>query len=120
MIGTYDPSTFEIFVTERAETHFSNYVKSNDAFAVRLSLEPSGCAGFAYTWDIVKDRFQVPLSDKIIELENCTFVISNQCLPYLVNSTVDLVDKGVQGQMILVESPQATASCGCGESVSFG
>jgi len=30
-----------------------------------------------------------------------------------------LVDKGVQGQMVLVESPQATESCGCGESVSF-
>ena len=40
-------------------------------------------------------------------------------LPLLEGSLIDIKDEGIKGSSLIVTSPKAVGSCGCGESVTF-
>jgi len=113
---TYDPSKI-LQITPDAVMHFENVLEQENAIAVKLSLTGGGCAGFEYKWDTITEFFTN--KDYTQSMGEYTFVLDEMAIPYLKGSTIDYVNKGMAGSEVIIESPQATSTCGCGVSVTF-
>lgn len=119
LIGAVQTQNNDIIImTETAKQHFSNIVKSKDALGVRLGLYGGGCAGFMYTWDIVKDKSEADLSDPRQDFGDFVFFLQKEAATMLVGSTVDY-EESIWGSGIKITTLRDSVACGCGESVTF-
>ena len=87
-------------ITESAKQYLSGVGKPN----VFLSVNGGGCSGFQYVWETTEKKATVANLhiDPIAEM-------------YVIGCTIDYVTElGVS--FLKVSNPNATASCGCGES----
>mgnify|MGYP003785844809 FL=1 len=74
---------------------------------VSLSVKGGGCSGFQYVWDTTAENPTI---------EN--LVIDPMAEMFVVGCTIDYVNE-LGGSYLKVINPNATASCGCGESFSI-
>lgn len=74
---------------------------------VSLSVKGGGCSGFQYVWDTTAENPTIEnlLIDPMAEM-------------FVVGCTIDYVNE-LGGSYLKVINPNATASCGCGESFSI-
>ena len=107
-----------ITLTDAAIKYFGNYVPSNGAIGVKLSLRGGGCAGFAYDWDMISE-YSEQEEKYVQQYDNFVFILAENSYNFLVGSTVDLEDLGIKGTQIVVHSPKQASACGCGESITF-
>ena len=102
-------------LTEEAKQHMATMLKQHDKPAIRLGLKGGGCAGFKYEWSMEDD---IKADDEQIKIENGLFVVDPASVKYLLGTTIDY-KKEIFGSYFDIKSPNATSSCGCGESVGF-
>ena len=102
-------------LTEQAKQHMATMLKEHNKPAIRLALKGGGCAGFKYEWSLEDN---VNTDDEQIKIENGLFVVDPASVMYLLGTTIDY-KKEVFGSYFDIKSPNATSSCGCGESVGF-
>jgi iron-sulfur cluster assembly accessory protein len=82
--------------------------------ALRISVEGGGCSGFRYEFALVAGT---NADDLIIEKLGARVAIDPVSAPFMAGSEIDYVDDLI-GASFKIRNPQATASCGCGESFS--
>ena len=82
------------------------------AIGVKLSTPRRGCSGLAYSVDYVTD--ENPLDEKI-ETPGGTFYVDGASVLYLVGSVMDWREDDFAAGFVF-DNPNATGSCGCGES----
>ncbi len=88
--------------------------KASDSF-VRVGVKGGGCSGLMYNLDFdseLKDE------DKVIEDNNVRIVIDKKSVLYLVGTELDFTD-GLNGKGFSFINPNASRTCGCGESFSI-
>ncbi len=102
-------------LTEEAKEYMATMLKQHDKPAIRLGLKGGGCAGFKYEWSMEDD---IKADDEQIKIENGLFVVDPASVMYLLGTTIDY-KKEIFGSYFDIKSPNATSSCGCGESVGF-
>ena len=81
---------------------------------VRLGVVGGGCSGLSYKidFDVERDR------DHILDLgDGVRVLIDLKSAVYLKDSTLDFGD-GLDGKGFVFKNPNATNTCGCGESFS--
>jgi len=107
-----------ITVTDRAKEKISVLLndegKPADSF-VRVGVEGGGCSGLSYqlTFDTeLKD------DDRIFEDKGVKIVVSKKSFLYLIGTELDFSD-GLNGKGFQFNNPNATRTCGCGESFSI-
>ncbi len=83
-----------------------------DAIGVKLSTPRRGCSGLAYSVDYVRE--ENPLDEKI-ETPGGTFYVDSASVLYLVGSVMDWREDDFAAGFVF-DNPNATGSCGCGES----
>lgn len=83
-----------------------------DAIGVKLSTPRRGCSGLAFSVDYVSEADPM---DERIETAGGTFFIDGASVLYLVGSTMDWREDDFTAGFVF-ENPNATGSCGCGES----
>ena len=81
---------------------------THDAKYVHLSVLSGGCSGFTYKWDFTDTTNEGVLIEDIL-------VVDNMAEMFILGCTVDYVNE-LGGSYLKVVNPNATASCGCGES----
>ena len=101
-----------VTVTDSAKQHMETVLEKEQKPYVKLSVKGGGCAGFTYQWDAVDE---VADDDEIFELSNGKFAIDGAGLLYVAGTTIDF-KKEVFGSYMDIRNPNATSSCGCGES----
>jgi len=84
-------------------------VRQNDY--VTLGVKGGGCSGFQYVWDFKKNWPDVNWSEPY---EN-VLVLDPMAEMFVAGCTIDYVSE-LGGSYLKVVNPNATASCGCGES----
>lgn len=89
-----------ITITNTAKEYLSKVGQPN----VYLSVKGGGCSGFTYVWDV---------TDAEPTIEN--LVVDTMAEMFVVGCTIDYVNE-LGGSYLKVINPNATASCGCGES----
>ena len=92
----------------------SKYPNPNPQF--RLGIAAGGCADWYYTLTIDS---QIAPDDRALTCDGIAIVINAQSWAYLDGLTLDY-SEDLMGGGFRFNNPNATASCGCGNSFSIG
>lgn len=102
-------------ITEGAATFMRRMLRfsgGGEGAALRLSVEPGGCAGLSYDFT-VEEKPQD--GDVQVEAAGVTVYIPEASRPLLEGLVIDFSDT-VMSQGLTFTNPNATGSCGCGSS----
>lgn len=75
-----------------------------------LSIKGGGCAGFEYTWDFTNSEDDGVLIEDVLVVDKIAEL-------HILGSEVDYVQE-FSGSQLVIRNPNASMSCGCGESFS--
>lgn len=104
-----------ITVTERAKEKAISLIqeenKPSDSF-IRVGVEGGGCSGLTYKLEF--DHVIKP-EDKVFEDKGIKIVCDKRSFLYLVGTQLDFSD-GLNGKGFEFNNPNASRTCGCGES----
>lgn len=81
---------------------------------VRVSVKGGGCSGLMY--DLSFDDSEKD-GDQIFEDKGVKVLVDKKSLLYLLGTTLDFTD-GLNGKGFEFKNPNASRTCGCGESFS--
>lgn len=87
-------------------------VENQSDYFLRVSVVGGGCSGLSYKLDF--DNETKPM-DQVFEDNDVKVVTDLKSFLYLVNTTLDFSD-GLNGKGFYFSNPNASRSCGCGES----
>lgn len=79
---------------------------------IRVSIRDGGCSGFSYVMDLASAP---SAGDVVVEHGGATLFVDQAAIPYLKGTTIDYVT-GLHHAGFRFLNPQATRTCGCGES----
>lgn len=86
---------------------------SNDpSYFLRVGVVGGGCSGLSYKMDF--DNESKPM-DQVFESNGLKIVTDLKSFLYLVNTTLEFSD-GLNGKGFYFNNPNASRTCGCGES----
>jgi len=106
-----------ITITDKAQHKITNLLKEegkSDHF-VRVSVKAGGCSGLSY--DLIFDNISKE-DDEIYEDKGIKIVCDVRSVLYLMGTVLDFSD-GINGKGFQFNNPNATRTCGCGESFSI-
>lgn len=108
------PLPAAVTLTPAAEERVAELMRAapEDAVGIKLSTPRRGCSGLAYSVDYVSEANAF---DERIETPGGTFFIDGGSVLYLVGSVMDWVEDEFAAGFVF-NNPNATGSCGCGES----
>lgn len=82
---------------------------------VRVGVKGGGCSGLMYDLDFDS---QLKDEDKLIEDNDIKIVVDKKSMLYLVGTELDY-SGGLNGKGFSFINPNASRTCGCGESFSI-
>jgi iron-sulfur cluster assembly protein len=108
-----------IHVTEKARERVRQLMQEaglgdDPSYFLRVSVVGGGCSGLSYKIDF--DNVQKPV-DQVFEDNGIKVVTDLKSFLYLVNTVLDFSD-GLNGKGFFFNNPNASRTCGCGESFS--
>jgi iron-sulfur cluster assembly protein len=113
--ATLDHSSL-VTITEKAQaeirTIFEREEKAGE-IGLRLAVIGGGCSGLSYEMEFSERRSD----DTVIDCEGFEVLLDPKSTIYLKGITLDFQD-GLQGRGFVFSNPNATNTCGCGESFS--
>lgn len=91
--------------------------KDPDSYGLRLAIKGGGCSGLSYDlkFDALQEKDIIQSFD--IEENFIKVFIDPKSSIYLKGMTVDF-DDGLMGKGFVFKNPNASNTCGCGESFS--
>jgi len=88
--------------------------EQNPNLKLRVFVTGGGCSGFQYGFTFDED---VNEDDTIMEKNEVKLLIDAMSYQYLVGAEIDYTD-GLEGAQFVIKNPNATSTCGCGNSFS--
>jgi iron-sulfur cluster insertion protein len=109
-------SDTQFSVTESAARRiaFLAAKEANKSVMMRVAVLGGGCSGFQYNFSFEEGRND---DDLVIERSGAAVLVDATSLELLKGSQLDYVEEMV-GSSFQVKNPNATSSCGCGNSFS--
>jgi iron-sulfur cluster assembly protein len=106
-----------IYISDKARAKISQLMQDagiadDPSYFIRVSVVGGGCSGLSYKLDF--DNEQKPM-DQIFEDKGVKVVTDLKSFLYLVNTELDFSD-GLNGKGFYFQNPNASRTCGCGES----
>ena len=115
-MSTVESDTKTIILTDRAIAKVGELIKQegNPELALRVAVRPGGCSGFSYEMffdsDIAEDDLRSSFGDVRV-------VVDPASASLILGATLDYKD-GLQDAGFSINNPNASRSCGCGQSFS--
>lgn len=106
-----------ISVTEKAKERIANLRTEegkSENHNIRVSVKGGGCSGLMY--DLGFDE-EIKPADQVFEDKGIKILVDKKSLLYLIGTTLDFSD-GLNGKGFQFINPNASRTCGCGESFS--
>lgn len=88
--------------------------RDNSSF-IRVGVKGGGCSGLMYEMDFDSSLTE---QDKLIEDNDIKIVVDKKSMLYLAGTELDFTD-GLNGKGFSFINPNASRTCGCGESFSI-
>ncbi len=82
---------------------------------VRVGVKSGGCSGLEYELKFDKETTE---NDKIFEDNGVKIAVDKKSFLYLVGTTLEY-SGGLNGKGFVFNNPNASRTCGCGESFSL-
>ena len=86
--------------------------EGRDDLALRIAVQPGGCAGLRYNL-FFDDRTLD--GDLNVDFGGVKLTVDRMSAPYIQGATIDFVDT-IEKQGFTIDNPNATGSCACGDS----
>jgi iron-sulfur cluster assembly protein len=106
-----------ITISEAAKEHAIKLIaeenRPQDTF-IRVGVDGGGCSGLTY--NLVFDN-QMKEGDQTFEDRGIKVVVDRKSFLYLVGTELDYTG-GLNGKGFVFKNPNASRTCGCGESFS--
>ncbi len=105
-----------VTITEKALTHIREIVKNENKTidaGVRLGVVGGGCSGLSYKIEFSEKKEK----DNILDFGDVKVFIDPKSSIYLKGVELDFKD-GLNGKGFVFINPNASNTCGCGESFS--
>ncbi len=107
----------EIKVTEKAANEVKKIMEENkvpETYGLRVGVKGGGCSGLTYTLGFDAAAKE---GDTTIEENGIKLYVDGKSLFYLSGTELDFTD-GLNGKGFIFNNPNATKTCGCGDSFS--
>ena len=105
-----------IYVSDKAKEKVYKLMQeaelSEKEYFLRVSVVGGGCSGLSYKMDFDNERKPM---DQEFDDNGIKVVTDLKSFLYLVNTTLEFSD-GLNGKGFYFNNPNASRSCGCGES----
>lgn len=106
-----------IFISDKAKAKVVSLmtdagVINDESYFLRVGVVGGGCSGLSYKMDF--DNEVKPM-DQVFEDKGIKIVCDLKSFLYLVNTELEFSD-GLNGKGFYFNNPNASRSCGCGES----
>lgn len=105
----------EIQITDKATAQVKKIMEENKIesnFGLRVGVKGGGCSGLTYQLGFDGEQKD---GDTIIEKNGIKLFVDGKSLFYLTGTILDFSD-GLNGKGFVFNNPNATKTCGCGES----
>jgi iron-sulfur cluster assembly accessory protein len=109
-----DGNKEELIVTEKAASKLKELLKDKQGMALRISVLKGGCSGYQYEFAFDDETNK---DDKVFTISDVKFVIDNESFSKLKGARIDYLDS-LTGAGFKVSNPNASHTCGCGQSFS--
>lgn len=86
--------------------------EGDDSLMLRVFIQGGGCSGFQYGFTFEQATTD---GDTVVEKDGVKLLIDPMSLQYLSGSEIDYTE-GLQGAQFVIRNPNATTTCGCGQS----
>lgn len=106
-----------ITVSEAAKAHALELIQNENRPAdtfIRVGVEGGGCSGLSYKLEFDN---QAREGDQCFEDKGIRIVVDKKSFLYLVGTELDYTG-GLNGKGFTFNNPNASRTCGCGESFS--
>lgn len=104
-----------ITVSENAKQHALELIKTEnrptDSF-IRVGVAGGGCSGLSYKLEFDN---AIKEGDQVFEDKGIKIVVDKKSFLYLIGTELDYTG-GLNGKGFVFNNPNATRTCGCGES----
>ena len=109
-------TTHTITLTDSAAAKVSELIaqEGNPELALRVAVRPGGCSGFSYEMFFDSDFAD---DDQVSTYGEVKVVVDPASATLIMGATLDFKD-GLQGAGFSINNPNASRSCGCGQSFS--
>ena len=104
-ISITDKAKDKILEFRQKEGHANNH-------NIRVAVQGGGCSGLMYNLEFDSE---IKTNDEIFEDKGVKILVDKRSLLYLLGTTLDFSD-GLNGKGFHFVNPNATRTCGCGES----
>ncbi|MCL2894823.1 Fe-S cluster assembly scaffold SufA [Brenneria tiliae] len=115
-VGTFslDENIWQgLTLTDSAAQQITNLARQDGALiGLRLGVKQSGCAGFGYVLDLVREPEP---DDLVFERDGARLYVPLKAMPFIDGTELDFVREGLN-QVFKFNNPKAQHACGCGES----
>jgi iron-sulfur cluster assembly protein len=106
-----------ITVTENAKNHALELIRNENRPAdtfIRVGVDGGGCSGLSYRLEFDN---QLKEGDQMFEDKGIKVVVDRKSFLYLVGTELEFTG-GLNGKGFVFNNPNASRTCGCGESFS--
>lgn len=108
-----------IKITETALEHLKDVMKSegigDGTHFLRVGVKGGGCSGLSYVMDFDTEITEM---DEVIDLPELKVVVDKKSVLYLFGTELQY-SSGLNGKGFQWVNPNASRTCGCGESFSL-
>ena len=103
-----------ITVSDNAREKLLSLMKESDENVnyVRVGVKSGGCSGLSYDLDLDSKMLD---TDKLFEHNEIKLLVDKKSYLYLVGTILNY-SGGLNGKGFVFENPNASRTCGCGES----
>jgi iron-sulfur cluster insertion protein len=107
----------DIVLSERAAARVKRLIdaEGNPDLKLRVFITGGGCSGFSYGFTFDEE---VAEDDAVVQRDEVTLLVDALSYPYLSGAEVDYKED-LQGSQFIIANPNATATCGCGNSFAI-
>ncbi len=104
-----------LFVDDSAKTQVNRIKETQglgEDYFIRVSVTSGGCSGLSYQMDFDNELQE---NDQVFDDNGVRIVTDLKSFLYLCNTTLEF-SGGLNGKGFVFNNPNASRSCGCGES----
>ena len=105
----------DITISDKAIKEIRKIMEENNFtpdVGLRIGVKGGGCSGLTYSMGFDPESRE---GDTIMEQDNIKLYVDGKSLFYLMGTELDFTD-GLNGKGFVFNNPNATKTCGCGES----
>ncbi len=105
----------ELTITEKAGKEIKRIMLENkvpETYGLRIGVRGGGCSGMTYTLGFDEKASE---GDTVIESGSVRLFVNGKSLFHITGTELDFTD-GLTGKGFVFNNPNASRTCGCGES----